>query len=222
MRVSVIACQVMVDQLRSFLPEDVRVDVFSMSQHIRPERLKRRLQQAIDRVDGHCEAILLGFALCSNAVIGLSARKSLLVLPKMHDCVGVFLGSHETYLQEMAREPAFFLSRGYIRGFKIDQNGPFELSKIAERLGEERVEKIIGQSLKPYKRLVYLETGNGHELESDRQYAQELARRFGMKYEEKRGTSELLQRMIRGDWGEDFVIVYPGQEVRLEQFMYDS
>lgn len=219
MRISVIACQVMIDELRSFLPANAPVEVFEISKHTRPKLLKQEIQAAIDRVDGHCDAILLGYGLCSNSVVGLSARKSILVMPKMHDCVGVFLGSHDAYLEVMASEPAFFLSQGYIRGYKSDKNGPFEFDRIAKKLGSERAEKIVGELMKPYKRLIYISTGHETDPEGDHQYAKEMAVRFKMRYEEKSGTPELLRRMAQGDWEEDFVVVYPGKEVRLEQFM---
>jgi Protein of unknown function (DUF1638) len=219
MRTKVIACRVMIDEMRGFLPADVETEALDISQHIRPKLLRQLLQQAIGRADGNCDVILLGYGLCSNAVVGLKAERTKIVLPRMHDCIGVFLGSHQAYLDEMSREPAFFLTQGYIRGYESDKNGPFELDKIAQRLGHERAEKIVGEMMRPYKRLVYIKTTQALDLEADRQYSLNMAARFGMRYEEKPGTSELLRRLIAGDWDRDFVVVNPGQEIALEHFM---
>jgi hypothetical protein len=220
MQIRLIACRVMIDEMRPFLPLGVEAEVFEISQHVRPKSLKTELQAAVDRADGKCDAILLGYGLCSNSVVGLRARKSRIVMPKMHDCIGIFLGSHKAYLEEMAREPAFFLTKGYIRGYETDQSGPMsEFDKVAQRYGREKAEKLVGGMMQPYKRLVYLQTSEDTEIEADREYSQKMAARFNMRYEERPGTSALLRRMVEGDWRDDFVVVEPGQEITLEHFM---
>ncbi len=220
MRMKVIACRVMIDEMRSFLPADVESEVFEISRHIRPKQLREELQAAIGRVDGTCDVILLGYGLCSNAVVGLKASRSRLVIPKMHDCIGVFLGSHRAYMEEMNREPAFFLTQGYISGYMSDRSGPAdEFDRVAERFGPEKAKKIVGEMMRPYKRLVYIKTAQITDLEADREYATAMATKFNMRYEEKPGTSELLRRMAEGKWDDEFVVVEPGQEVMLESFM---
>jgi hypothetical protein len=220
MRMKVISCRVMIDEMRSFLPADVEAEVLEISRHIRPKQLKQELQSAIDRADGTCDVILLGYGLCSNAVVGLQARKSRMVVPKMHDCIGVFLGSHQAYVDEMNREPAFFLTQGYVRGYLSDHSGPAdEFERVAHRYGKEKAEKIVGEMMRPYKRLVYMKTVQATDLEADRQYAAAMASKFNMRYEEKLGTSELLRRMAEGKWDPDFVVVEPGREITLEDFL---
>jgi Protein of unknown function (DUF1638) len=220
MTMKLIACRVMIDEMRRFLPFEVEAEVFEISQHTRPKRLKTALQAAVDRADGKHDAILLGYGLCSNAVVGLVARKSRMVIPKLHDCIGIFLGSHRAYLEEMAREPAFFLTQGYIRGYTVEQSGPqAEFERIAERYGKEKADKLVGQMMRPYRRLVYIRTSEALDLEGDRKYSHEMAARFGMRYEEMAGTSQLLERMVKGNWNDDFIVVEPGQEIKLEHFM---
>jgi hypothetical protein len=220
MRTKVIACRVMIDEMRSFLPAEVEAVVFDISQHVRPKQLKVELQAAIDGLDGTCDVILLGYGLCSNAVLGLCSKSARLVLPRIHDCIGVFLGSHREYMSEMSREPAFFLTQGYIRGYQSDGSGPMdEFDRIAARFGPERAGRLMDKMMGAYKRLVYIKTAQAEDLDADRAYAKNMAARFEMQYEEKPGTSELLRRMIAGEWNEaDFVVVEPGEEVRLEQF----
>jgi len=73
--------------------------------------------------------------------------------------------------------------------------------------------------MRPYKRLVCLWTAENADLEADREYSQAMATRFNMCYVEEPGTSELLRRMVEGDWHRDFVVVEPGQELTLEHFI---
>lgn len=220
MSTKVIACRVMIDEMRGFLPAGVEAVVLDISQHVRPKQLKEELQKAITQLDGSCDTILLGYGLCSNSVVGLKAERTRLVLPRIHDCIGVFLGSHQLYLEEMKHEPAFFLTQGYIRGYQQDGSGPMdEFARIAERYGEERAAKLVGKMMAAYKRLVYIRTDQATDVHADRKYARDMAGRFAMRYEERPGSSELLRRLAAGEWNaEDFVVVKPGEEVRLEHF----
>lgn len=219
MNAKLIACRVMVDEIRRFLPADVEVEVFEISQHVRPKLLKESLQAAIDRADGKYEVIMLGYGLCSQAVVGLVAHKSRLVVPRLHDCIGVFLGSHDAYKKEMSQDHAYFLTHGYIRGYIADQSGPLsELERAAKRYGRERAEKLLAEMMRPYQRLVYIRTAAASDLEADRRYSRDMADRFHMRYEEMEGTSALLEKLVKGDWGEDFVVAAPGQQITLEQF----
>jgi len=220
MRMRVIACRVMIDEMRSFLHADVETEVFEISRHVRPKQLKLDLQAAIDRAEESCDTILLGYGLCSNAVVGLRSRKARMVIPKMHDCIGVFLGSHREYLEEMSREPAFFLTQGYIRGYQSDGSGPMdEFDKVEKRYGREKAAKMFGEMMRPYKRLVYIRTAQALDVEADRDYSRQMAARFSMRFEEKTGTSELLRQMVECKWEDGFVVVRPGEEVTLEHFM---
>ena len=219
MNAKLIACRVMVDEIRRFLPAEVEVEVFEISQHVRPKLLKGSLQAAIDRADGKYEVIMLGYGLCSQAVVGLVTQKSRLVVPRMHDCIGVFLGSPEAYKREMLDNHAYFLTHGYIRGYIADQSGPLsELERATKRYGRARAEKLIDEMMKPYKRLVYIRTTEAPDIEADRTYSRDMADRFHMRYEEMEGTSALLDKLVKGDWGENFVVAEPGQEITLEQF----
>jgi hypothetical protein len=220
MEAKLIACRVMIDEMRPFLPAHLPTEVFEISQHTRPKLLKAALQEAIDRADGKYDPILLGYGLCSTAVVGLIAHKSRIVIPKMHDCIGIFLGSHRAYMEEMAKEPAFFLTQGYIRGYVNEQSGPLsDFDRVAQKFGPEKAEKIVGDMMRPYKRLVYIRTAEPLGLEADRKYAHQFAARFAMRYEEMKGTSELLLRMVEGNWNDDLVVVAAGQAITLEHFI---
>ena len=84
-----------------------------------------------------------------------------------------------------------------------------------ERKGRNR---LLQTMMSHYKRLVYIRMPNQRTLESDRDYAQDMAARFGLRYEEIDGTPEWLRRMIAQQWDEDFVVVQPGERIELKHF----
>ncbi|HWR13587.1 MAG TPA: DUF1638 domain-containing protein [Terriglobales bacterium] len=220
MKAKLIACRVLIEEMRDFIPEDIDTEIFDISQHTRPKLLKDSLQSAVDRADGKYDTILLGYGLCSNSVVGLKASHSQLVIPRMHDCIGILLGSHHAYLREMTKEPAFFLTKGYINGYITDKCGPMEeMNEVALKYGRERAERIVAEMMKHYSRLVYIRPLDPATITRDEQYAHAMADHFGMRFEERDGVHVVLTRLVSGEWNHDFVVVPPGQEVTLEQFM---
>ena len=99
MNPKLISCQVMIDELRPFLPEHTAIEVLDISLHVYPEQLQKRLQQAIDASDGQYDPIYLGYGQCSKAVIGLVAKESRLIVPRSDDCIEIFLGSRKARLE---------------------------------------------------------------------------------------------------------------------------
>ena len=84
------------------------VDVVLMEQglHDEPTRLRREVQKALDNtcdIQGRpYEASLLGYGLCSNGIVGLSAQIPI-VVPRGHDCITLLLGSKEKYGHDNAQ-----------------------------------------------------------------------------------------------------------------------
>ncbi len=69
-----------------------------------------------------------------------------------------------------------------------------------------------------YKRLALINTGQ-YELEKFRDYARETAERFGLRYEEIKGSNALVKKSLLGPWDDDFVLLEPGETFTLEQFL---
>jgi hypothetical protein len=221
MKSKLIACRVMIDELRPFLAPGTEIEVFEISRHIHPKKLKDALQDAVTRADGNYDPILLGYGLCSNSVAGIKTKHSRIVMPKMHDCIGIFLGSHQAYLDEKEKEPGtYFLTQGYIQGYISEANGPLgDWERIAQKYGPERADELALAMLEHYKRLVYIRTPESIDLEKDREYAHLFAKRFGLRYEEIESSSRLLQKLASGNWDEEFLVIAPGEEVTLLKFL---
>ena len=217
MAAKLISCKVMADELRRYLPADVEIAAIDISLHIQPDRLRERIQCEIDLCNGRFDPILLGYGLCSKAVVGLRSVTSRLVVPKSDDCIEIFLGSRAARLNELSREPGtFFLTAGYIGdGASMIFE---EYNRAAARYGQQRAEKLMSSMMKHYTRVTYIRMANTNSLESDRSYAQDLADRLHLRYEEMDGTPAWLKAMTEGKLGKDFVVVQPGETIELKHF----
>lgn len=214
-RTLVMACATVIEELLPLLPPGMDHQVFDFGLHVNPEKLRQTLQAAIDAVDGRYDTIILGYGLCSLAIVGLKSARSRLVAPRVDDCISIFLGSHAAYRQQARAEPGtYYLTKGWI---EVGDTPFTEYDQMVLRYGAERAQRILRIMLGNYKRLALINTGL-YAMDRYRDYAQRLAERFGLRYEELEGSTALVQKMVNGPWDDEFVVVEPGDVIRYEQF----
>lgn len=190
-------------------------EILDFGLHLVPNNLKQALQTAIDRTCQDYDTIILGYGLCSMAVVGLQARDCTLVVPKVDDCIAIFLGSGQAYNEQARKEPGtYYLTKGWI---EVSDTLLDERRRTVEKYGEKKAEFIMSQMLRHYKRLVYIDTGTDNQPKY-RAYAQEAAEQLKLRFEEVRGSHELVQKMLFGPWDADFVVAPPGHTITYLDF----
>lgn len=211
----VIACAAMMEEIQPYLPPGTECQVLEFGLHADPPGLRRVLQETIDRAAGSAETILLGYGLCSMAVVGLRANGCTLVVPRVDDCIAMCLGSQAAYRAQFKREPGtYYLTRGWI---EVGDSPFSEHEKLVEAFGAQKAERVMARILRNYTRLAYIDTGRG-ETEKYREYSQSMARRFGLRYAEIPGSERLIKKMLRGPLDRNFVVAHPGETISYLDF----
>lgn len=212
----VIACATVIEEMQSWLPEEVSSEVLDFGLHLRPEKLREALQSKVDQASANADVLLLGYGLCSMAVVGLQARQAHLVIPRVDDCIAIFLGSCAAYKDQARKEPGtYYLTKGWIEA----GDSPFEEHKLlVEKYGEAKAKRMTQLLLKNYRRLAFINTGQ-YEIERFREYAQKTAAAFDLRFEEIDGSPALVQKMVNGPWDEEFLVVAPGETVKYADFV---
>ena len=211
----IIACATVIEEMLPLLPEGVTYEVLDFGLHLTPEKLRGQLQAAIDGASAEADTIILGYGLCSMAVVGLKANGCTLVVPRVDDCIAIFLGSHQAYLEQFSQEPGtYYLTKGWI---EVSDTPFAEYERLAEKYGPKRAERMIKLMLKNYTRLAFIDTGH-YEQERYRTYARHTAERFELRYEEIPGSKALVEKMLYGPWDDDFVIARPGETISYADF----
>ena len=211
----VIACATVIEEMLPFIPEDVPYEVLDFGLHLRPADLKIALQAKVDEASQNADVLLLGYGLCSMAIVGLKAATATLIIPRVDDCIAIFLGSCEAYKAQAKKEPGtYYLTKGWIEV----GDTPFEEHKLLiEKYGEEKAERMTRLLLKNYRRLAFINTGQ-YDIERYRTYTKETAKRFKLRFEEINGSPALVRKMVFGPWNEEFVVVSPGETVTYQDF----
>lgn len=214
-RVKVVACATVIETMAPRMPGSMAREVLDFGLHHRPGGLTAALQGVIDRSTGF-DTLLLGYGLCSQGVVGLVATHCRLVMPRVDDCIAIFLGSRDEYARQHDQQPGtYYLTKGWIEA----KDSPLDtIAELTPRYGEAKAEYVVQLMLEHYTRIAYIDTGE-YEQERYRAYAQENARRFGLRYEEIEGSPTLIEKLLFGPWDEECVIVERGGTVRFEDFV---
>lgn len=230
MRLKLIACEILYRECcRCAAESPLRVDVEFLPKGLHDlgsGPMLQRLQEAVDRVDpAKYEAILLGYALCGKGLVGLRARTIPLIVPRAHDCITLFLGSRQAYLDYFQNHPGvYFLTTGWME--RGDTSGDlrqqalsgqssigWSREELAAKYGEENADFLysqIGDLTKNYRQFTFIRMGIGPEEELEKEGRQQAETR-GWKYDAIPGNLDLLKRLLDGSWNtEDYITVPPG------------
>ncbi|MEN8243091.1 MAG: DUF1638 domain-containing protein [Chloroflexota bacterium] len=214
-KTKVIACATVIEEMLPLIPENVDYEVMDFGLHLVPGNLRKALQEAVDKASKDYETIILGYGLCSMAVVGLEARGCSIVIPKVDDCIAIYLGSSEAYTQQHKKEPGtYYLTKGWI---KVSDTILDDYRRTVEKFGEERADRIMRAMLKNYKRLVYINTGTENQ-DQYRAYAKKAADQFNLRFEEIKGSNTLIQKMLHGPWDDEFLVVQPADTIAYRDF----
>jgi hypothetical protein len=225
--VVIISCQVLQDMLERLLPEGLAEQVTFMDYglHREPKKMPRTLQEMIDGIESP-SLIVFGYGLCGNGLNGVKAGKHTLLIPRVHDCIAILLGSHQAYTREFESEPGtYYLSKGWLESGSHPLE---EYQRLREKYGPEDAEWLMDQQYQHYDRLA-LVTHNQQDLERYRSEAKEVAdycSQWGIRYTEIVGSDEYVRRLIQmaaapeaAETDDDFLVIAPGGEVSQDHFM---
>jgi len=229
MRLRAIACEVLARPLylaAVHSPHVVDFELVDRGLHNEPDVLRRALQERIDAVDEkRYDAIVLGYALCSNSSAGLVARGLPLVLPRAHDCITLYLGSRAAYAEEFTGHPGtYYYTADYyerstdgsvVLGATSDASLQKSHQEYVEKYGEENAAylmEVMGGWKAHYNRAAFIAMGVGTD-EKAAAAAREQADKNGWAFEQVQGDMVLLRKLIQGEWDDDFLQVAPGEAV---------
>jgi hypothetical protein len=213
-KTKVIACATVIEEMLPIMPSELAFQKLEFGLHTDPDKLRAALQEAIDKSGPDFSTILLGYGLCSRAVAGLKSNNRTLIIPKVDDCIGIFLGSDVEYKEQHRTEPGtLYQTKGWVEADKSLK----ELPDLIKRYGEKKARWLFKQMFKNYTRLAFINTGN-YEIERYRTESRATAADLGLKYVEIPGSSSLVKKLLFGPWDSEFVIVLPGAVVTFADF----
>jgi len=219
----IIACRVMEPELAHLLSErneaDDGTDIIYLEQalHRTPDKLLIMVQEKIDQVAQSALRIVLGYGLCAKGIVGITARTSELIIPRCHDCIALFLGSPDRYMEFFRKKPGtYYLTSGWL----ADHQDPLGLiEEHVPRYGRETAQWVIEEELKHYTHISLIDTGV-EEMAQLRARAMENAAVLKKQYEEIPGSLAYFRELLRGPYpDEKFLRLGPGEKFTQEMLV---
>jgi hypothetical protein len=216
MTMKIIACEVMKKELLSITKSlDIEYEFVSMNLHLYPEKLRKELQYIIEKSTGYSR-IILAFGLCGGAVKGLVSTDCIISIPKVHDCISIFLDSDKlnegVYKKKIG---TFYLSCGYMNSEKTILS---EHRRIVDKYGEKKALKVLSRMYEGYNKILFIKTGCCSE-KIDIQKSGEVAKLLNLRLETVKGSNTFIEGIVKGPWDNSkFINISPGGILKEEDF----
>ena len=226
MRLQFITCKVMQREAYFCAARSKSVvDIVLMPQglHDEPDKLRSEVQRALDNthdIQGRVyDASLLGYGLCSNGIVGLSATIPV-VVPRGHDCITLLLGSKDGYQEYFdSHRGVYWYSAGWIESGKQPGKERYEktLKEYQEKYGDDNAQYLMEVEqdwIRQYNWATFIDW-DLIDSEEYREYTKRCAEYLGWNYDELKGNPVLMQKLIDGQWDDgEFLVVKPGQKIK--------
>jgi len=216
MTVKIIACEVMKEELLAIkVDEQIEYEFISMGLHLYPKKLHKELQSIINKSVGYSK-IILAFGLCGGTTRDLKAADSTIILPRVHDCLPILLGSKTRYEHFSQQEKGtFYLSCGWMI---TEKNILSEHQRVCGKYGEKKAQKILARMYDSYKKVLFIHT-NCTEDDATIEQSQEIAKLLNLTYESVQGENTYLHKIVNGPWNdEEFAQIPPFGIIEEELF----
>jgi len=210
----IIACKALKDELDLVMKElncALPVVWIDSGAHARPENLRVLIQEAIDAQGEEITTVLLLFGFCGNAMVGITPGKRTLILPKVADCIPLYIGSRAE--RDAYGTRTYFFTKGYLDTCTSILT---ESERVLEKYGEEDGLDIMQMMIGHYREFDVIDTGAFHVGEvADK--VKNFAAQFNIPVKVIQGKLSLIKALVSRQWPEkNFLRVPPGGAVTFE------
>ncbi len=236
MRLKVIACEVVARELywcAARARHATDITLLPQGLHDNSDVCRDHLQEKVDAATAdRYDAILLGYGLCNNSLVGVRAVQVPLIVPRAHDCITLLLGSKDRYARTFAEHPGtYWYSSGWVEcrrksGEAVEprQNsglGPAYThagyTELVAKYGEDNARYLadfMSQWEANYTRGVLIRFPFDEHLGLDTE-VRRICDEKGWEFVAMQGDLSLIQAGLDGQWDEArFLTVAPGRAVR--------
>jgi hypothetical protein len=179
--------------------------------HLWPNKLHASIEEELDKIPASYNTILLAFGFCGNAMVGIKAGSRRLVLPRVADCIPLFLGSWAK--QKEYGTDTYFFTEGYLQS---ETSFASDILKYTKKFGKERTARIMKVMMQHYKNLAIVDTGAFDIINATKSIA-EFAQLVDIPVSVIPGNLRIFDALLAGNWhNKDFIVIEPNQTFTLE------
>lgn len=210
-----IACETLRNEVELALSKTkVKIAIRWMANglHDQPDRLNKALQEVIDEVEDDYDSLLFAYGSCGNGLVGIKSAKAMMVVPRFEDCIAMLLSNQDKL--DRIRTTTYFLTPGWMIGEKSLE---VEYEEMLTKYGEEKTKKIYQIMFKSYQDLMLIDT-KAYQVAPWMDQVKQIAEKLGLDVLVGQGTISVLEKLLKGDWDDDFCLIPAGRPTTYDDF----
>ncbi len=231
MKIALIGCAVLMRQV-SFLVASSKsiVHTYFLEQglHETPEKLRDEIQKTIEHIEQvqlnftkyvqKYDAIVLAYGLCSNGILGLRAKTLPLIVPRCDDCIALFLGSQEKYLDIFnSNNGIYWYNKAWCENTAMPSKELYEkyYAEYTEQYDEDTANYLMQAThgwRENYENVYFIKSAVFDD-NAEQNTTKQICKDFNWNYIEVDENLDFLKCLTDGNFNsEKFAVCKPGQE----------
>ena len=185
--------------------------------HVEPDRMKTAMAEAIEGLPPQVETVLIATGFCGGVWDHVCFDKRV-VIPRVDDCVSMLLTKDDVYCANRKE-----IGHMYLYDDRPEDFMAFGLMRDLSREGTDYArldeETLFHMYFDNYHTLDIIDTGLNNCYDEDYvAAAQESADRINAGLDYVEGSNRILEKLVSGQWDEQFIVAEPGRTIRHGDF----
>ena len=193
---------------------DFPVIELDTSLHAEPEKMREKILEEIDKIPPEYTTVLVAMGFCGGSWKDVSVSRRI-VIPRMDDCITILLTTTDQSISNLKHTGIMYLTDNRDDEMTI----PGILSNMLEKYGEKRGRKLFQVYFDAYQQVSVIDTGAYDSYSPEMvAYAEHSADLIGATVDHVPGSNRVLQKLVTGDWDDQFLVLEPGETMAEEDF----
>ena len=174
--------------------------------HSQPKNMRQRLQDVLNALPESITTVLIAMGYCGGSLDNICARQRL-VIPNLDDCITMLLTKTDAQEGNLKQRGHMYFRDSECGGVNVQRM----LDNLRREYGTERGTGIFGMWFADYTHADIIDTGvfDCYE-ESYVESIQKQADLIRCELDYVEGSNRILEKLVSGQWDEQFLIVPPG------------
>ena len=185
------------------------------SLHKEPEKMREKILTEIEQISSEYDTILAAMGFCGGSWRDVCVSRRV-IIPRTDDCITMLLTTDDNFVPNRKVPGCMYLTDNRDEQMTI----PGIRRTLIAQCGEKKGEKVFRLYFKHYTHIGIVDTGLYDSYGTEYlELAKESAELIGGSIIHVPGSNRVLEKLISGEWDNQFLILEPGQTVSDRDFI---